>query len=260
MVTVISYFSAQCTANLSCFKLHHLLPLLVGYIWHAYDITDAFTNRFTQSCKPMCQTKWLTAEVFILLRFPPFRRWFIIVVIVFLLFFIGISNFTQVQLCSCECIASLSGDVQPRLLYPPLCVLLREAWAHYESHPGHKISTCRQPNADKICKWLVDCFTYLPKKKKRQSFDDKIWIFTSHLAGGQKKVISYLVTFNQLLESFNQRYPLSVQTSTLIMSPRERHCSVADLMLERASVKQTRLSLQGSVDYYVIKHCFVMEG
>lgn len=126
--------------------------LVASTCWHAYDITDAFTNRFTQSCKPMCQTKRLTAEVFILLRFPPFRRWF-----GFLLeSVISLQSWRQVHLCSCECIASLSGDVPPRLLYPPLCVLLREAWAHYESHPGHKISTSQQPNDAKICKGLVD--------------------------------------------------------------------------------------------------------
>lgn len=91
------------------------------------DITDAFTNRFTRSCELPCQTEPLT--VFILLGVPlqevPLSHYY---------FILTSSSDGDGSVCP------LSGDVNPRLLFPSLCVLLGEAEAKSESHPGLKIS------------------------------------------------------------------------------------------------------------------------
>lgn len=86
------------------------------------DITDAFTNRFIQSCVLPCQTEPLT--VFLLLGVP--------------LQEVPLSHYYFILISSSVC--PLSGDVNPRLLFPSLCVLLGEAEAKSESHPGLKIS------------------------------------------------------------------------------------------------------------------------
>lgn len=91
------------------------------------DITDAITNRFTR-------TEPLT--MFILLGVP--------------LQEVLLSHYNFILITSSDGDASvcpLSGDVNPRLLFPSLCVLLGEAEAKSESHPGLKIRISQQPNA-----------------------------------------------------------------------------------------------------------------
>lgn len=98
------------------------------------DITDAITNRFTRSCGLPCQTEPLT--MFILLGVP--------------LPEVLLSHYNFILISSSDGDASvcpLSGDVNPRLLFPSLCVLLGEAEAKSESHPGLKIRISQQPNA-----------------------------------------------------------------------------------------------------------------